>query len=123
MTGLHYNNRHSPVQLFAAVLFHEFAHSTGHGTRLARPGIVNVGRFWTEAYAAVEMIADLAAALLCAHAGITLGTKETIAAYIRSWLEHVKEDRGFFPKTAGTAQKAADLLRPLAEQTSEPETG
>ena len=101
----------TPAAYFGT-LFHEMAHSTGHASRLARPGIVNAGTGGRKAYAAEEMVAELAAALVCAHAGIAPQTEEMSAAYIGGWLDAVQEDKGFFLKAAGAAQKAVDLMRP-----------
>lgn len=108
-------------EAYFATLFHEAAHSTGHASRLARPGIADIGQGGKKAYAAEEMVAELAAALLCAHAGIAPKTEEMSAAYIGGWLETVKEDKGFFLKAAGAAQKAVDLIRPAEDPEPEAE--
>lgn len=108
-------------EAYFATLFHEMAHSTGHASRLARPGIMDCGKGGKKAYAAEEMVAELAAALVCAHTGIAPKTEEMTAAYIGSWLETVKEDKGFFLAAAGKAQKAVDLMRPATPDTEEEE--
>ena len=108
-------------EAYFADLFHEAAHSTGHASRLARPGIVESTGTRPKAYAAEEMVAELAAALLCAHTGIAPKTEEMSAAYINTWLQNVKEDKGFFLKAAGAAQKAADLIRPASPEVEEAE--
>ena len=103
-------------EAYFATLFHEYAHSTGHPTRLARPGIVASGAGGIQAYGAEEMVAELASALLCAHAGIAPETEEMAAAYIGGWLKTLREEKGFFLAAAGQAQKAADRIRPPAEE-------
>lgn len=108
----------NPAAYFAT-LFHEMAHSTGAASRLARPAIVDFQGFGSESYVAEEMVAELAAALLCAHAGIASETEEMSAAYIAGWLEQAKQDKRFFLRAASAAQKAADLIRPPAEQAPE----
>jgi antirestriction protein ArdC len=52
---------------FYGVLFHELAHWTGHKSRLDRD---LPGRFGDQAHAAEELIAELAAAFLCAEFSI-----------------------------------------------------
>lgn len=94
---------------YYATLFHEFAHSTGHESRLNRAGITEFDRFGSERYAKEELIAEMASAFLCAEAGI-VNTVETSAAYIQGWLKALKNDRKLVVTAAGAAQKAADHI-------------
>ena len=52
----------------------------------------------------------MGAGFLCAHAGIESATLENSAAYIRSWLQVLKDDRRAVIVAAGQAQKAADFI-------------
>jgi len=52
----------------------------------------------------------MGAGFLCAHAGIESATLENSAAYIRSWLQILKDDRRAVIVAAGQAQKAADFI-------------
>jgi antirestriction protein ArdC len=103
---------------FYATAFHELSHWTGHKSRLDRD--LN-NRFGTKAYAAEELIAELAASFLCAEFGFD--TEDNSAAYLTSWLELLKEDKKAIFTAASAAQKAADYLRgkALAEEVTEAE--
>src|ERR1700730_7296858 len=94
---------------FYATSFHELGHWSGHKTRIGRD-LTN--RFGNRAYAAEELVAELASAFLCAEFGIN--TEVRHASYIANWIELLRaDDRAFFT-AASQAQKAADYLRGLA---------
>jgi len=90
--------------------FHELAHSTGHPSRLGRPGITRRNRFGSEDYSKEELIAEMTSAFLCNSAGIVPATLDNSAAYIRSWLRALRDDRRVLVHAAGAAQKAADFI-------------
>lgn len=91
---------------FYATAFHELAHWTGHKTRLDRD-LKN--RFGTKEYAAEELVAELTAAFLSAE--FSFDHTDNGAAYIKSWIELLKEDKKAIFTAASAAQKAADYLR------------
>jgi len=94
---------------FYATSFHELGHWSGHKSRLDRD-LTN--RFGNRAYAAEELVAELASAFLCAEFGINKEVRH--ASYIANWIELLRaDDRAFFT-AASQAQKAADYLRGLA---------
>jgi antirestriction protein ArdC len=83
---------------YAATLFHELIHWTGHSSRLDR----QLGaRFGQQSKAAEELIAELGAAFLCAEFSID----EIIphAAYIADYLKLLEDD----PKAIFTAASKA----------------
>lgn len=87
--------------------YHELAHWTGHDTRLSR----NLsGRFGSEAYAAEELIAELAAAFTAATVGIDPVTRVDHAKYISSWLRVLRNDKRAIITAAGHAQRASDYI-------------
>lgn len=92
---------------YAATAFHEFGHWTGHGSRLARD---LTGRFGSKAYAAEELVAELAAAYLCAEFGVDMSL-EHHAAYIGHWRTILANDSRAIVTAASKAQAAADLIR------------
>lgn len=97
-----------------ATLFHELAHSTGHPNRLNRPTAQTPGDH--RAYAREELVAELAAAMLCAQAGIdSAPLVEQAAAYIESWQRSLKADNRLIVIAAQRAAKAADHI--LGQQT------
>ena len=95
---------------YYSTLFHELAHSTGHPTRLNRPGITDVKPFGTPDYSREELIAEMGAAFLCGHCGIENAIIENSAAYIAGWLRQLRNDKRLVVQAAAAAQKAADLI-------------
>ena len=81
--------------------FHEFAHSTGHRSRLNREGVHYPKGISAEdkknLYAVEECIAEITACLCCAECGIyTMETSqskeyENNLAYVQSWKKRVKD--------------------------------
>ena len=89
----------------ALKLLHEGIHATGHKSRLDRE---KGKRFGDHAYAYEELIAELGAAMLCAHCGLDGDLRH--AAYIESWLKALKDDKKFIISAAGKAQAGMDWL-------------
>jgi antirestriction protein ArdC len=111
---------------FYKTAFHEFAHSTGHASRLKRDGIVKLDSFGSDQYSEEELIAEITAAFLTAEAGILDDESvENSAAYIASWRRKLSNDPKLIVKAAGAAQKAADCVlgitwdKPKVEDNSE----
>jgi antirestriction protein ArdC len=98
------------AQDYYATLFHELVHSTGHAQRLARPALGCPLPFGTPDYSREELVAELGAAFLCAHAGIFPATVDNQAAYIGSWLAALRSDKRMLPVAAAQAQRAADYI-------------
>lgn len=94
---------------YYSTTFHELIHSTGHKSRLNRPGIENIAAFGSETYSKEELIAEMGAAFLCAHAGID-STLDHSASYINSWIRVLKGDSRLAVQAAGAAQRAADHI-------------
>src|SRR5262249_22501170 len=97
-----------------STLLHEFTHSTGHKSRLNRPGITETHYFGDEIYSKEELIAEMGAAMLSGVVGIENKTIEnkTIknsASYIQSWLGKLKDDKKLVVHAAAAAQKATDF--------------
>lgn len=94
---------------YYSTLFHEETHSTGHRSRLNRPGMENI-KFGSETYSKEELIAEMGAAFLCAYSGIENTTIQNSGAYIRGWLERLKNDKKLVVQAAQKAQKAVDYI-------------
>lgn len=107
---------------FYATLFHEIGHSTGHPSRLKRPGIMGFDHFGSDRYGREELVAEFTSAFLCAEAGIDPLEIENQAAYLRSWRETIKADPRLVLIAAGQAQRAADYVlgRAASEKEAEP---
>ena len=98
-------SRFADTASYHATVMHELGHWTGHESRLARD---LSGRFGAEAYAAEELVAELAAAFLCAELGVA--GKLQHAEYIGSWIKVLKEDKRAIFTASRLAQQAADYL-------------
>jgi antirestriction protein ArdC len=103
---------------YFSTLFHELAHSTGAASRLARKSLLdNKGMFAAEnqarkVYAEEELVAEMAASFLNAHAGIIEAEIDNAAAYLAGWLKVLKSNdaKGWIIRAAAQAQKAADFV-------------
>jgi antirestriction protein ArdC len=102
-------NFNGPAEYYST-LFHEFTHSTGHESRLNRPGIVETHFFGDEVYSKEELVAEMGAAMLCGIVGIENKTIKNSAAYIQSWLSKLRDDKKLVVHAAAAAQKAADFI-------------
>ncbi len=95
---------------FYETAFHELAHSTGHPSRLNRDDLVKTAGFGTQTYSREELVAEMTAAMLCGHCGISPQTLDNSAAYIQGWLSKLRDDRKLLVVAAARAQKAADYI-------------
>ena len=101
---------------YYATLAHEVAHWTRHPKRLARD--FEQKAHGDEGYAREELVAEIAAAFLCADLGLALEPREDHAAYLASWLKVLKGDKRAIFQAAAHAQKAADFLHALQPQAA-----
>jgi antirestriction protein ArdC len=92
-------------------------HSTGHKSRLNRPGIVETHFFGDEIYSKEELVAEKGAAMICGISGIENKTIKNSASYIQSWLGKLKDDKKLVVHAAAAAQKAADFILGKAAQS------
>ena len=75
------------------------------------------------AYAAEELIAELGAAFVCAHLGLSTEPREDHAQYIQSWLKVLRADKRAIFTAASKAQQAADYLTARAEERAKRAAG
>lgn len=102
-----------------STLFHELAHATGHKSRLDRAGIAETASFGSETYSREELVAELAAANVCAEIGISEPVIENQAAYIQSWLKALQDDPKALIWAAGKAARAADWILNRMQPTAD----
>ena len=103
------------TESYYSTVLHELAHWTGHSSRLDR-NFTRSTRFGDEAYAGEELVAELAAAFLCARLGITNAPRLDHAQYLQAWLKVLKADSRAIVRASSDAQKAADfILNPRAK--------
>jgi antirestriction protein ArdC len=104
------------VEKYYSVLFHEGIHSTGHKTRLDRD---LTGLFGDHDYSFEELVAELGAGMLCAHAGIEAVTLDNSAAYIQSWIKKLSNDKKMIIKAAGKSKKAVAYILGTKDATEQ----
>lgn len=92
---------------FYGTLLHEMAHSTEHPDRLNRTANGRTGR---EAYAYDELVAELTAALCGARMGFAPTPKDESVAYLKGWLEKLKQEPEFLFEILGDVNKAARMI-------------
>lgn len=102
---------------YVATKFHEFAHSTGHKSRLNRPGVMDVASFGSEEYSLEELVAELGSAYLCARLGID-NTLENSSAYIQNWLGVLRDNKTMLLKASGKATASVDYILDKKPETS-----
>jgi antirestriction protein ArdC len=103
---------------FRATLAHECAHATGSKERLDRD---LTGRFGSESYAAEELVAELASAMVGARLGFDTALIEHHAAYLEDWLRVLKGDRKALLTAASKAQQACNYLVPESVESEDDE--
>ena len=96
------------------------AHETGHWTSKADRCNRELGkRFGDSAYAVEELVAELSAAFVCSHLGLSSEPRPDHAQYIGSWLKVLKADKRAIFTAASKAQQAADFLIKQSDRTAE----
>ncbi len=76
-------------------------------------------RFGDNAYSVEELIAELTAAFVCAHLGLSTEPRPDHAQYIASWLRVLKADSKAVFTAASKAQQAADYIIRQSEADAE----
>ena len=65
----------------------------------------------SEMYAKEELVAEIAAAMLCGHVGIdTKKTEGQSAAYVQGWMKRIKETPDLLIKAASQSQRAVNYI-------------
>lgn len=97
---------------FYLTLYHEAIHATGAESRLARKGIQESDGFGGKVYSQEELVAEMGAAFLGMEVGIVRDQHEQSAAYLKGWLDVLKEPdhRRWIVLAANQAGRAADFI-------------
>jgi antirestriction protein ArdC len=110
-------------EAYYSTLFHELSHATGHESRLARASLLENKGIDAEGearkvYAEEELVAEMGASFLCAHAGIIEAELPNSAAYLQGWIDALKskDAKGWVIRAASQAQKAADFILNIQEE-------
>lgn len=94
---------------YYSTMFHELTHSTGHESRLHR--LNKVAAFGSEEYSREELVAEMGAAYLCTMVGVdTDNAFRNSAAYIKGWLQALKNDAKMVVVAAGKAEAAVRYI-------------
>lgn len=97
------------------VLFHELVHSTGHSSRLSRE--LSAHRD-SRAYAREQLSAEIGAAFLLGSAGLTESAPiPKSVAYIFKWMQALRDDPRCVVCAASRAQRAADWILGIRDQS------
>lgn len=99
-------NRFATAEGLYATWAHEQAHSTGHNRRLSRD---LTGIKGDQKYAREELVAELAAYLICNRLEISSNT-ENHAAYLTSWAKVIGDGPKVLFKVLSDATKAANMI-------------
>lgn len=83
------------------------AHSTGSENRLNR---IKPSAFGSEEYAREELVAELGSALVAQRYGISKNVKDESAAYLKSWLNSLKESPDFIKTTLFDVKRASGMI-------------
>jgi len=101
-----YGSFDDPERYFAT-LAHEAAHWTAAPHRLDRK---KGRRYGDEDYAYEELVAEIGSAMIGAEIGLPPDHIENHAAYVKSWLKALRNDKRCILKAAADAQKACDYV-------------
>lgn len=96
------------INSYYATLFHEAIHSTGHNKRLNRFNFDNLN-YGSKTYSKEELTAEIGSAFLCEISGID-NQIDNAAAYIKSWLRVLRENKSYIVSAARAANKATDFI-------------
>lgn len=94
-------------EAFYGTLFHEMTHSTGAKGVLDR---LEPTAFGSKEYAREELVAELGSALVSQRYGMTKHIKEDCCAYLKSWLDSLKESPQFIKTTLMDVKKASSII-------------
>lgn len=94
-------------EAFYGTLFHEMTHSTGAKGVLDR---LEPTAFGSKEYAREELVGELGSALVSQRYGMTKHIKEDSCAYLKSWLDSLKESPQFIKTTLMDVKKASSII-------------
>jgi len=95
-------------QEYYSTLYHEMAHSTGHKARLNR--LTDLAAFGSDEYSKEELVAEMAACMLCSVAGIGSDTLSNSASYIDNWKRVIRADKKILISASSKAKKACEYI-------------
>lgn len=103
-------------EFYYGTLWHEMTHSTGIEGQLDR---IKPAAFGSDEYAREELVAELGSALVAQRYGMSKTLKEESCAYLKSWLDQLKESPQFIRTTLLDVKKAASLVTQNVDKIAE----
>ncbi len=94
-------------EAFYGTLFHEMTHSTGAEGVLDR---LKPTSFGSDEYAREELVAELGGALVSQRYGMVKHIKEDSSAYLKYWLDKLKESPQFIKTTLLDVKRATSII-------------
>ena len=94
-------------EAFYGTLFHEMVPSTGAEGVLDR---LQPTSFGSKEYAREELVAELGSALIAQRYGMTKHIKEDSCAYLKGWLDELKESPQFIKTTLLDVKRASSIV-------------
>lgn len=92
---------------FYGTLFHEMTHSTGAEGVLDR---IKPTAFGSAEYAREELVAELGSALVAQRYGMSKHIKEDSCAYLKAWLDELKESPQFIKTTLLDVKRTTSMI-------------
>lgn len=94
-------------EMYYGNMLHEMTHSTGAEGRLNR---LKSSSFGSKEYAKEELVAEMTAAMIASQHGMMKYVKEDSAAYLKSWLESLKQEPSFITSVIKDIDKASTMV-------------
>lgn len=101
---------------FYSNLLHEMGHATGAESQLNR---LKPTSFGSNEYAREELVAEMTAALVASSHGMNKHIKEDSAAYLKSWLDSLKEEPSFIKDVLYDVKHASSLIESKIEMVEQ----
>ncbi len=98
------------AESYYGTLFHELIHSTGHQSRLNRKEIVEPNKYGSDPYSIEELTAEIGACYLNSVTGISGKEFDNSVAYIKGWIDQLRNDKRMLVYASGQAQRATDYI-------------
>lgn len=94
-------------EMYYGNMLHEMTHSTGAEGRLNR---LKPSSFGSKEYAKEELVAEMTAAMIASQHGMTKYVKEDSVAYLKGWLESLKQEPSFITSVIKDIDKASTMV-------------
>lgn len=94
---------------YTATVLHELSHATGSENRLNRD---MQNKFGTKKYGFEELVAEISSSFMSEYISDSLNEDilSNHKAYVKSWIENIREDKDFLFKAIKEADKASDYM-------------